>query len=111
MLKALVGDWERLAVVARFDAKELAKLCNLSVRQLERDFRRHLGRTPQNWLNELRLRFAEALLLNGQPVKRVAYTLGFKQTSHFCRRFKLHRNLTPSQFVDQCSNIFGVANR
>lgn len=111
MANVLVKDLERLAVVAHFDARELARLCNLSVRQLERHFQRDLGRTPQNWLNELRLRIAELLLLNGQPVKSVAYTLGFKQASHFCRRFKLQHNLTPSQFVDQCSNIFRVANR
>jgi transcriptional regulator GlxA family with amidase domain len=104
------GDWERLASEAHYDAKTFARLCNLSIRQLERRFHREIGRTPQSWLDELRLRVAEDLLLAGRPVKSVAYDLGFKQSSHFCRRFKLHYSLTPSQFAAQRSEIVHVAN-
>ena len=93
--------WMRLAEAARYDARELAKLCHLSVRQLERDFRRDLGYTPQSWLDEQRIKAAQMPLLSGQPVKMVAMKLGFKQVSHFCRRFKSQFNLTPSQFVAQ----------
>jgi AraC-like DNA-binding protein len=93
--------WEGLAGTAHYDAKELAKLCNLSVRQLERDFRRVLGCSPQGWLNEQRIKAAQQLLLSGQPVKVVALELGFKQSSHFCRQFKLQFHLTPSQFTAQ----------
>jgi len=103
--------WEQLAGAARYDAKELAKLCRLSIRQLERDFRRTLTRTPQDWLNEQRIKAAQQLLLSGQPVKVVAYELGFKQSSHFCRQFKLQSNLTPSQFVTKAQNLFLVADR
>jgi AraC-like DNA-binding protein len=104
--------WEDLAKAARYDAKELAKLCHLSVRQLERDFRRNLGHTPQDWLNEQRIKAAQQLLLFGQPVKVVALELGFKQSSHFCRQFKSQNNLTPSQFVlIQPNPLANVAHR
>jgi transcriptional regulator GlxA family with amidase domain len=101
MAKALLERWEQLAGTARYDAKELAMLCNLSVRQLERDFRRYLGRPPQDWLNGRRIIAARQLLLSGQPVKVVALELGFKQSSHFCRQFKSFNHLTPSQFAGQ----------
>ena len=101
MAKASLERWEQLAGTARYDAKELAKLCNLSIRQLERDFRHLLDRSPQDWLNEQRIKAAQQLLLSGQPVKVVALELGFKQTSHFCRQFKSFNNLTPSQFASQ----------
>ena len=91
--------WENLAGVAHYDVGELAKLGNLSLRQLQRDFRQNFGRTPQDWLNEQRIKAAQQLLLSGQPVKVVALELGFKQTSHFCRQFKSFNNLTPSQFA------------
>jgi AraC-like DNA-binding protein len=94
-------EWEALAGAAHYNAKELAKLRHLSVRQLERDFRRHLGRTPQDWLNEQRIKAAKKPLLAGELVKKVAYDLGFKQPSHFCRQFKLLHHLTPSEFADQ----------
>ena len=101
MAKALLERWEQLAGTARYDAKELAKLCHLSVRQLERDFRRRLECSPQDWLNEQRIKAAQQLLLSGQPVKVVASELGFKQISHFCRQFKSFNHLTPSQFASQ----------
>ena len=44
---------------------------------------------------------ARQLLLSGQQVKAVAFELGFKQPSHFCRQFKSFNNLTPSQFASQ----------
>ena len=112
MAKALLERWEQLAGTASYDAKELAKLCHLSVRQLERDFRRSLERSPQDWLNEQRIKAAQQLLLSGQPVKAVAFELGFKQPSHFCRKFKLLNNLTPSKFVlAQTQEIRNVADR
>jgi AraC family transcriptional regulator len=99
MAKALLDRMEYLAGTARYDAKELAKLCHLSVRQLERDFRHHFGRTPQDWLNEQRIKGARQLLLSGVPVKWAAYEMGFKQPSHFCRQFKELHNMTPSEFM------------
>jgi AraC-like DNA-binding protein len=92
-------EWEELAEMVRYDAKKLAKLCNLSVRQLEREFQRQLARTPQDWLNEQRIKAAGQWLLAGQRVKVVALELGFKQVSHFCRQFKTQNNMTPRQFA------------
>src|ERR1700760_1956693 len=93
-------NWEDLAHAAHYDAHELAKLCGISTRQLQRYFRRNFHYTPQHWLNERRLFVAQNLLLTGDSVKKVALDLGFKQTSHFCRQFKSRKHMTPSQFVD-----------
>ena len=92
---------EELAAKANYDSRALAKLCNLSTRQLQREFRRCFGLSPQQWLDEQRLNAAGPLLLSGEPVKKVAYDLGFKQTSHFCRKFKVQHRMTPSEFVSQ----------
>jgi AraC-like DNA-binding protein len=89
----------RLGYIAHYDATELARLCALSTRQLQRYFSRTLKRSPQEWLNEQRIEAARQNLLSGWPVKRVAFELGFKQVSHFCRQFKLYNQMTPSQFV------------
>ena len=100
MTENLIEPWKKLAVTAHYDAKELAKLCALSTRQLQRNFIRDLKRSPQDWLNEQRIEAARRLLLSGGPVKRVAFELGFKQVSHFCRQFKFYNHVTPSQFVN-----------
>jgi AraC-like DNA-binding protein len=93
------GQWEELAQSAHYDSNELATLCGVSTRQLQRHFRYRFHRTPQSWLNERRLLAAEGLLLSGDSIKKVALDLGFKQTSHFCRQFKSRKKMTPSQFA------------
>lgn len=92
-------QWEALAEKAHYNANELARLCGVSPRQLQRHFRRIFHCSPQSWLNERRLAVAQALLLSGESVKKVALDLGFKQTSHFCRQFKSQNKLTPSEFI------------
>lgn len=92
-------NWDELAKAAHYNARELAKLCRLSKRQLERTFQRIFQKTPQRWLDEQRLTVAQDLLRMGQPIKSVAYELGYKQSSHFCRQFKTHNHVTPSEFI------------
>jgi AraC family transcriptional regulator len=93
------GRWETLAESAHYDANELARLCGISTRQLQRYFRRSFHSSPQNWLNKRRLLVAKGLLLSGESVKKIALDLGFKQPSHFCRQFKSWNKMTPSQFA------------
>jgi AraC-like DNA-binding protein len=99
MAENFIEAWKSLAGIAHYDARELAKLCAISLRQLERNFNRELNRSPQDWLNEQRIEAARQLLLSGGPVKRVAFELGYKQVSHFCRQFKAYNHMTPSQFL------------
>lgn len=100
---------EGLAVTARYDAKELAKLCNFSTRHLQREFKRRFQCSPQRWLDEQRIRAAQQLLLLGQPVKVVALELGFKSTPHFSRRFKSQFRMTPSEFTRSFQGVLEEA--
>ena len=110
-LLLVIGKWEELGATSHYDANQLARLCGMSTRQLQRYFRRNLHCSPQIWLNERRLQAAEDLLLSGESVKKVALDLGFKQPSHFCRQFKNRNKMTTSQFsFSQCrSEITNVA--
>lgn len=99
MAKNLSQPRKQTVAGARYDARELAKLFQMSPRQLQRKFNRYLKRSPQDWLNEQRVMAARRLLLSGRTVKEVAFELGFKQVSHFCRQFKMYHHLTPSEFV------------
>jgi AraC-like DNA-binding protein len=92
------GQWEALAETAHYDANKLARICGVSTRQLQRHFRRIFHCSPQNWLNDRRLLAAQALLVSGESVKKVALELGFKQSSHFCRQFKTLIGIKPSEF-------------
>ncbi len=98
-LLAIKEPWEVLAQKAHYNANELARLCGISARHLQRHFRHNFHCSPQAWLNQRRLLFAQMLLLNGESVKKVALDLGFKQPSHFCRQFKNLCKMTPSEFI------------
>jgi len=105
-LLLVTGKWEELAESSHYDANQLARLCGISTRQLQRHFRRSFHCSPQSWLNDRRLLAAQNLLLAGESVKKVALDLGFKQPSHFCRLFKSRTKMTPSEFafsqITQC---------
>ena len=91
-----VKDWPQLAHRSRFRAAALAKDCGISLRQLERFFLLRTSKPPQRWLNELRQQHAIVLIVEGKPVKEVAYELGYKQPSHFSREFKRFHGVSPN---------------
>ena len=100
-----IRDWSELAERARFDIRQLAVLCQVSVRQLERFFKHSFHVAPEPWLKHLRLQEAQALLRRGIGVKEVAYAVGFKQVSHFCREFKRTTGATPSVWASPRQSV------
>ena len=87
-----------LARKAGYRSRELARLCQISPRQLERYFRARYKRSPQEWLDELRLHEATDMLRKRKQVKEVAFELGFVHPSHFIRKFKQIYQCTPLKF-------------
>lgn len=77
---------------------DLSEQVGLSLRQLERLFKRYLNTTPaQHYLN-LRLRRArEFLLQTNMSVMDVTVACGFQSSSHFCKSYRSLFNYPPSQ--------------
>ena len=76
--------------------KALASASNLSVSALERRFRKHLDKTPQQYLNEVRLdRARQVLLETDKSIGTIALEMGFADHSHFTRCFTRHFGMTP----------------
>jgi AraC-like DNA-binding protein len=88
--------WARLATAARFRGRELAKLCRISLRTLQRHFTNQYGTSLGEWMRLQRLELAYARIEAGEPIKFVAFDLGFKQLSHFSRSFKEQYGAPPS---------------
>jgi AraC-like DNA-binding protein len=89
-------DLEALAVRACYSGSILAALCGVSLRQLQRHVQSSYFRPLGEWLNALRLRHAYQRLSEGCLVKETAFSLGYKQVSHFSRNFKDHYGFCPS---------------
>lgn len=89
-------NWEALAGQANYCPRELARLCHVSLRTLQRRFAQNYGMTISDWMRHVRLAKAYARVVAGEPIKAVAYDLAFKQLSHFSRVFKEVHGVAPS---------------
>ena len=78
--------------------KGLAEAVDLSARQLERLFAKHLGTTPMRYYLRLRLFQARRLLKQtSMSVLRIGLSCGFISASHFSKCYREIFERTPSQ--------------
>ena len=89
-----------------FSLDYLADQVGLSLRQLERLFKRYLGTTPaQHYLN-LRLRRArEFLVQTNMSVMDVTVACGFQSSSHFCKSYRSLFGYPPSRERHQDNHV------
>jgi AraC family transcriptional regulator len=77
---------------------ELAALCAISVRQLTRGFRVSRGCSLGDYIAQRQMEGAKRLLMAGESVKTVAFTLGFASPSSFTFAFRRATGISPTQF-------------
>lgn len=78
---------------------DLAAAANVSARRLTERFTAELQITPMEYVRDLRLARAEAMLRETSlSPSEIAASCGFYDHAHFCRLFKRRTGLTPGQF-------------
>ena len=79
----------------------LAGLCNMSVTNFRREWKKHFGDTPLAYRDSIRLSLAKEYLGSGYySVKEVASKCGFEDASYFVRFFKNKSSVTPREFAN-----------
>ncbi|MGO3860127.1 AraC family transcriptional regulator [Neisseriaceae bacterium CLB008] len=78
--------------------QHLAELAELSVSQLDRQFKSIFQMTPQQLIQKKRLEYAIELLAQNLSITEIASRCGYTDHSAFSRKFKELTTLTPSQF-------------
>jgi AraC-like DNA-binding protein len=79
--------------------EDLAHAAHLSVSRFHTLFRRHLERSPMNYVKELRLAEARRMLgATDAPVAEIADRTGFANQFHFSREFKKATGQTPTAY-------------
>jgi len=86
-------DWEAAARRANFRPSNLAALCSVSLRQLERHFAKRFRQTPGNFSRRLRIQLARDLISRGWSTKAAAAELGYTDSAHLCREFRKQRGM------------------
>jgi transcriptional regulator GlxA family with amidase domain len=89
----------RQLLLANMSLTTLGRSVNLSPTRLRQLFKIEVGRSPAQYLKDLRLQRAEQLLLTTfLSVKEVTHLSGMNDVSHFVRAFKKQYGVTPREF-------------
>lgn len=77
----------------------MQELSPKSPEHLSRMFKKYVGVTPTQWINEARLQYAANLLMfTDEPILSVCYESGFENVSHFNHQFKRLFEVSPSAY-------------
>ena len=81
--------------------KQLADMCCLSLYHFSHLFKSLTGKTTSEYVNSIRIKKAEQLLLNTDMlISEIAISTGFSDTNYFCRLFRKYKNQSPTMFRD-----------
>jgi len=81
------------------DLVSIAQEASISVRTVERIFKKETGFSYKQWQQRLILLRAITLLKKGTPVKTIAIELAYQTSSAFIAMFKRLMKLSPSQYL------------
>jgi len=96
------------------DAPPLDALCRkvgVSVRTIQRTFRREVGMSFEFWRRQLRLMKGIELLVAGRSVKTVAAEVGYRQPSAFVELFRQTLGMTPRKWIAALENPTSESGR
>lgn len=81
------------------DISYLCEIAQMSPSSLRRHFKEHTGKTPGDFMKELRAMVAaRRLLMTNERISAIAYELGFTDQNYFSRKFKQVFGVSPSQY-------------
>ena len=80
---------------------ELAETAGVSTAQLRRDFLRHTGMLPKNYIEQFKMHRAAEMLHAGASIADTARELGYRDVYHFARRFRARFGMPPGRFRSQ----------
>ncbi len=86
----------------KISIEELAQVANLSRYHFSRLFKEMTNKTPNEYLNQIRINKAETLLkYSDMNVTEVALSTGFSDPNYFSRLYKKYKRVTPSSVQRQ----------
>ncbi|MBK7870045.1 MAG: AraC family transcriptional regulator [Saprospiraceae bacterium] len=78
--------------------EDIASACHVSEYHLVRQFQRHVGLTPFEYLRNYRIERARELLQKQKSITQLALSVGFYDHSHFLKNFKKLTGMRPSEY-------------
>lgn len=105
-----IQEWLQRHYSESISLDHLAKKFDISVRSFNRRFRSAAGQTPLQYLQEVRLNQAKALLKKSNlSIAEIAYSVGYHDSSYFTSLFKRTNAVTPNEYRHLVRNkLFNV---
>jgi len=97
----LIKEYLQANFSSQISLDQLVKITNLNRFYLIRVFRQAVGMPPYTYLNQIRIRKAKALLVQGYAIAEVANAVGMSDQSHLNRHFKKIVGVTPGQYCSR----------
>lgn len=95
---ARVVDYLKESYAQAVRVRDLARLADLSVAQLERHFQRVFQLNPEQMLTKLRIDAAMRLLTGTASIAAIGQACGYSDQSAFTRQFRRMTGITPGQY-------------
>ena len=85
-----------------FHVTEALTATGYSKDHIRRQFHQFTGMTPNEYLTDIRIQYAKRLLRQKNklrlPVSEIAWMCGFYDAAYFCRLFRKHVGVSPSEY-------------
>lgn len=95
----IVRDYVILHPMEKYTPKKMADIVGLSKQRFSSLFKKNMGKTPMEYVKEIRLTTAaKRLLIGNENINDIAYSVGYDDTNYFIREFKSSFGLTPNRY-------------
>ncbi len=86
----------------KFTAADVANACHCSVSTLGHMFKRKMGISIREYVQQLRMADAVRLLKETElPISAISDLIGYGNSNYFCNVFRQERGMSPTQFREQ----------
>lgn len=82
-----------------FDEDSLSRIADMSKSNLRKLFKEHTGKSPRDFIKDLRMTTAaRQLLTSDKPISTIAYEVGYEDLNYFSRVFKSVFGISPREY-------------
>lgn len=100
LLKEITETIETHMIDSDFNVTTLQEILGIGGKQLYRKLKAMTGKTPVEYIRELRMNKAAVMLKEGKfSVSEVMYTVGFSNNSYFSKCFSKAFGMTPTEYM------------
>lgn len=93
----------------KYNSKDLSKMSGLCETSFRKLFKKQTGKSPNEWIRDLRIMTAAHLLLSTDDnINEIAYKAGFDDVNYFIRVFKKKLGNTPKKFREVAAKYLGA---